>query len=117
MIFALGLALAGPSTLAAGGDHTCAIDADGSLKCWGKDRDDFLNEIPSGTFLDVDVEAGLGCAVDTRGQLTCWGRDDYGQSSNAPTTARNVQVDWSFGCSQTRGSSSICSRRSLGRGG
>ena len=60
MIFALGLALAGPSTIAAGGDHTCVIEADGSLKCWGKDRDDFLNEIPSGTFLDVDVEAGLG---------------------------------------------------------
>ena len=85
--------------MAAGGDETCELTANGTLRCWGKDKEGFLGEVPTGTFIDVDVEDGLGCALRESGTPVCWGRDDYGQQGAIPVESfKDIRTDWSFAC-------------------
>lgn len=94
-------------TVAAGGDHACAILAGGVLKCWGRNaegqlgvgdtinRGDGPNQM--GDFLPaVAVEAGATavaagaahtCAVLVGGAVTCWGAGDAGQLGAGATSS------------------------------
>jgi alpha-tubulin suppressor-like RCC1 family protein len=78
--------------LAAGGDVTCAITSDRTLRCWG---DNTFGEIGDGTNLPryapvpvsdlagrvrgVAVGRWSTCAVTMAGKAYCWGRNDQGQ--------------------------------------
>ena len=92
------VSLGGPAAfIAAGGDHTCALMADGSLRCWGANGHGQLglgntaalgdDELPSSSppinlGLDVTAVAAGGdctCAIFTDGTLRCWGDNTYGQ--------------------------------------
>ncbi|HEY4188191.1 MAG TPA: DUF4215 domain-containing protein, partial [Polyangia bacterium] len=84
--------------LAAGGDHTCALMADGTVRCWGRNQsgqlglghtlsigDDELPDAANATVglgaVAVAVAAGgnVTCAVLTGGELRCWGQNNFGQ--------------------------------------
>jgi alpha-tubulin suppressor-like RCC1 family protein len=87
-----------PSRLAAGGDHTCAVDTTGKVRCWGENG---TGAIGDGTSTDrssptqlaslgatvVDVVAGDAstCAQTTNGPR-CWGYNFYGQLGDGTTT-------------------------------
>jgi len=92
--------------IAAGGDVTCAIMLDGSLRCWGANTFGQLglghtnnigdSEAPSAAvatvILDDTVRAvGPGgdhtCAVMSSNLVRCWGRNDLGQLGIGSTTA------------------------------
>jgi alpha-tubulin suppressor-like RCC1 family protein len=98
----------GVASVAAGGDHTCAVTTSGGLKCWGDDsqgqlgNDAALTNKP--TPVDVfgltsgvaSVAAGglHTCAVTTGGGLKCWGTDGTGQLGNdAPLALQPTPVD------------------------
>lgn len=86
--------------LAAGANHTCALRADGTVRCWGDDAFGQLGngspptEPIGGGFRAVAV-AGLTrvtqiaaggdttCAVVASGMVFCWGRNDRGQLGRA----------------------------------
>ena len=70
----------GAGCVAAGGLHTCALDAQGQAVCWGFDYWD-QSSPPAGTFTAVAAGAAHNCALDADGQAVCWGRDVEGQSS------------------------------------
>lgn len=93
-------------TLSAGAGSTCAIDADGAVKCWGRGREGQLGD---GSMADsavpVDV-AGLStgaiavatggsssCALTAAGAVECWGWNHHGELGNGSTTASPVPVD------------------------
>ncbi len=78
--------------VAPGRDHTCALGADGAVRCWGKNTEGQLGDTTAQPAkfpavvvgLDADVAglcAGLehACAVKTDGTLWCWGQNDDGQ--------------------------------------
>ena len=69
-------------TVTAGADFNCALDAAGSLTCWGANDAGQL-DAPAGAGW-VDVSAGPGgrhaCALGPAGALECWGADDWGQA-------------------------------------
>ena len=41
----------------AGGYHSCALDKDSSVTCWGRDDDGEVSEVPEGSF--VDIQSGF----------------------------------------------------------
>ncbi len=81
----------GYRALAAGGDHTCALDGTGQAWCWGQNAygelgtgDTLASAAPravSGAPAFVAISAGRRhtCAVTAAGAAYCWGADDAGQ--------------------------------------
>ncbi len=86
----------GWENVAVGGDHTCAIDSNGQLWCWGLNERDqigtgesnvaYYTQPRSVELPENPVGLGLGenhsCAVLENGRLYCWGSDDSGQIVN-----------------------------------
>lgn len=84
--------------LAAGGNQTCALLADGKLKCWGAARigDGTITSrnLPThivalgGTVARVAVGTSNICALLVGGGIQCWGSNGAGQLGDGTTTAR-----------------------------
>ncbi|MBI2551796.1 hypothetical protein HYW17_00640 [Candidatus Uhrbacteria bacterium] len=88
--------LAGIIQISGGENHTCAVSADGSAYCWGRDQYGRLgtgsSDYPDphtpaliSTLSDVaQISAGMWhtCAVSADGSAYCWGANPYGQLGN-----------------------------------
>lgn len=90
---------AGSLAVSAGGDHTCAIAADGRLDCWGDDTDGQLDGVPTGTFRSVSAGGDHTCAIAADGDLDCWGDNSDGQLDGIPAGAfRSVSAGGAHTC-------------------
>ncbi len=84
--------------VAAGQSHTCATRADGTVWCWGDNRNGQVglgagrkgdnprpapvqgqDGTPLSQVLDLGVGSSHSCAVTKAGELYCWGLDQFGQ--------------------------------------
>lgn len=85
----------GVASLAAGGDHTCAVGTDSSLKCWGYNFYGQLGDtsttdrlVPvsvdglSSNVQSVSVGGTHSCALLTAGAVRCWGQTITGRVSD-----------------------------------
>lgn len=83
--------------LAAGGDHTCALLEDGTVRCWGKND---AGQLGDGTTNDaatpvvvpglngaIQVVTGLRhtCVLFQNGTVACWGANEHHQLANGTT--------------------------------
>jgi alpha-tubulin suppressor-like RCC1 family protein len=118
-------------SVSGGGDHTCAIRADGGLYCWGRNGSgqagnpdlEEPRRVPSRIGIRSDwtaVSAGTHhtCAIRAR-RLFCFGDDTSGQLGNGPAPAsfRLTEVaggirDW---LSVSAGQHHTCGVRATGR--
>lgn len=88
--------------LAAGGDHTCALLEDRTLRCWGKND---AGQLGDGTTIDAPVpvfvvglhdvaEVATGfrhtCALLWNGTVACWGDNRRHQLSSGTTDDQSV---------------------------
>ncbi|WP_437546073.1 trypsin-like peptidase domain-containing protein [Sorangium sp. So ce367] len=71
--------------VSAGGDRTCVVNPEGTVRCWG----DLLGENTSETltlsgarFKSVSVGLRHACGVTFDGTASCWGVNNYGQLGN-----------------------------------
>ena len=87
-------------SVSAGGEHTCALLSDDSMKCWGEGgAGQLLGEVPDdqnapSTAMDLDdnfaaKDISMGpehaCALLNHGQVKCWGKNDEGQLGQGDT--------------------------------
>jgi hypothetical protein len=74
------------STVVAGGDHTCVIDAYYRVWCWGNNTGG-QSTPPVGAFTGLAVGPGHACASSFRDhKISCWG-DDWGDATPIPPSA------------------------------
>jgi alpha-tubulin suppressor-like RCC1 family protein len=89
-----------PTRIAAGGDHTCAIDSANQLRCWG---DNGSGQVGDGTSTDRPVPrlisltatgeiaaADSATCAQTAGGVSCWGDNSFGQLGDGTTANRRT---------------------------
>ena len=65
------------TSLASGSYHSCVIEADGTLTCWGANEKGQL-DAPAGTYKAVAAGAIYSCAMATDDTIACWGYNTNG---------------------------------------
>jgi len=92
-----------------GYSHTCAVDNNGDLYCWGYRNysvvdtdvyDEYYNIKMTMDVGDasrypiVEIDAGIGytCMVNNIGQVYCWGENHFGQLGNATDSNSDLPV-------------------------
>ncbi len=96
----------GFTQVAAGAGHTCGIRMDGTLWCWGQNREGQLgvgDEVDRSTptqagsatdWVTVAVDSHHSCGIRADGTLWCWGRP-VGSSIDATTPEQvGSEADW-----------------------
>ena len=84
-----------------GTDHTCAINTDQQLLCWGSDEFGQLGHNPADPADPSEVKAGTqwltmasgafhACAIDLDNDLWCWGANESAQLGDNSETARDI---------------------------
>ena len=99
--------ISAPTVVAAGGDHSCAINIGGSVVCWGYPLNGQLGDAATTIQYLPEPVIGLNsqavalalggehtCAIVKNGSVWCWGDNDGGQLGNGTVTsgATPVQV-------------------------
>ncbi len=60
--------------------HTCGLDPDGTVICWGDDSYG-QSSAPEGRFTSVEAGGYHSCGIRGSGELECWGWDYFGQAT------------------------------------
>ena len=68
------------ASVSAGYDHSCGVQTDGAVVCWGVD---IFGQAPptGGAFVSVSAGRYYTCGVQTDGAVVCWGSDSFGQAT------------------------------------
>ncbi len=66
--------------ISAGNGHTCALLANGSVRCWGNNEFGQADP-PLGAFTQLSAGANHTCGLLSDGTVRCWGNDINGQAS------------------------------------
>ncbi|BAP55948.1 hypothetical protein THII_1651 [Thioploca ingrica] len=74
-------------------DHSCAIQADNTVACWGVNQAGQAMP-PSGTFLQISLGGQHSCGIRTDKTVACWGLDEEGQST--PPSGTFLQISAGF---------------------
>ena len=84
--------------IGAGGDHTCVVLGDSTVRCWGENH---LGQLGNGEFtsspipvavsdlnhtIAIDAGGNHTCALLSEGSVRCWGNDGDGQLGNGGDT-------------------------------
>ena len=118
------------ASLSVGYNHTCALRTNGSLWCWGENRDGQLGDGTTTTERTTPVQVGTAttwatvsagylhtCGTRTDGTLWCWGYNGASQLGDGSTTGAlaptrvGTESDWD---SVSAGESHTCGTRTSG---
>ena len=95
--------------ISSGSAHTCATIDNGSLYCWGHNKNSRLGIGTSGgvhkipmfvsanqSIVEISASSEHTCVLSENGSISCWGRNNYGQLGLGHTGERNTpnQLDW-----------------------
>ena len=91
VVVSVGATAAQAATIAAGDAHTCALEGDGTVTCWGADNEE-QSSPPAGLTGVTEIAAGSyhTCALEGDGTVTCWGDDDHDGQSSPPAGLTGV---------------------------
>ena len=97
--------------------HTCALDADRAVVCWGL-NDEGQTDAPEGTYESVRAANVHSCALHTTGRIDCWGYSDRGATDVPPGVFEAIGTAGGASCGLRESGAIICwGRGSYSHGG
>jgi alpha-tubulin suppressor-like RCC1 family protein len=103
-------------SVSAGAGHTCAIQQDQTVVCWGLDSTGQASP-PEGTFKQLSSGLHYTCGIRTDDTMACWGQpqtdgpfgtNDFGQADAQPGTYLSVNAGRSDSCAIRTDGSLLC---------
>ena len=82
--------------IAASGDRTCALEADGTAVCWGKRFEG--TPVVDDAFVDVVVGAHHACGLRDDGTVRCWGSNSFNQLVPPPGPFVQIAAGYAHNC-------------------
>ena len=91
--------------LSLGWSHTCAIDTEGAVWCWGMNEHGQLGVEPTDpipvptkietdlTFTQIELGASHSCGLDSSGTARCWGWNALGPLGDGTTESRSTPTE------------------------
>jgi len=73
----------GALVLAAGGNHTCILLSDFSIKCWGDNKAGQLGDGKVTDVIAIELGAKHTCVLFKDRRMSCWGDNTYSQLGNS----------------------------------
>ena len=67
------------ASLSTGWFHSCAIQSDNTIECWGSNSDG-QTVAPDGRFTAISADGRHTCAIRTDNTIECWGSNSDGQT-------------------------------------
>ena len=93
--------------VAAGEDHSCALQKDGRVVCWGANDDGQLNVPEGARFEQITAGYGFSCGIRTDGGIACWGRNNHQQLDAPAGQFTAIDAGWDRVCALS-GATATC---------
>jgi len=87
--------------------HTCAIQADSNIKCWGG-KDGSETTPPNGEFTQISAGAFHTCGIHKDGLVDCWGLNHDGQASPPGGLFKQVSAGVDHTCGLLQDGTTTC---------
>ena len=93
----------GWASVSAGQDHTCGIQTDGNVSCWGSNNHpggDYLGQAtpPLGTFRSISAGSLHTCGVRADEIVVCWGSNEHSEAMPPPGAFSSVSAGTEYTC-------------------
>ena len=85
------------ASVSAGPYHTCGVNRDGAVACWGNNNDGEARP-PAGEFTSVSAGEAHTCGVKGDGAVACWGNDEFGRATPPAGEFTSVSAGYNHTC-------------------
>ena len=96
-----------PTRLTAGGKHTCQIQTDATVLCWGAD-DRGQSTPPSGEFVSVTAGGEHTCGITANNAMQCWGANDSEQIDAPDGEFTSIDAGRAHSCALQADGTAVC---------
>jgi len=86
----------GFALVSAGGSHSCAVDRNAVVECWG--HNPLRRSVPQARFVSVAAGGNYSCGLHPDGRIQCWGGNLLGEASPPSGRFKQIAVGWHHGC-------------------
>ena len=95
--------------ISAGGEHSCGLDMNDEVVCWGRNNHDQLDS-PDGSFVSISPGTSTAhtCGLRENGEAVCWGHNNHDQLDSPDGPFAAISVGGGSTCGLRANGEAVC---------